>query len=152
MLNIQQISDAISDLRRYGSIEDFERWLRRESRNVHSWGSESLVQAVLAVEAVLSECRFAGMQDAVAQQELANAVRPFVPKVEIFAPKVSYRLDYSLFPAPVGAIGASSILNPGMIAFGVPGLYANTNIVASIPLKKTASAIVEWAAQKADVA
>jgi len=102
MLNIQQISDAISDIRHHGSIEDFERWFRRESRNVHSWGSGNLVQVVLAVEAVLSEYRFAGMQDVAAQQELANAVLPFAVTLSYQMAKPAQEFTLSDMPVRVG--------------------------------------------------
>ncbi len=77
MLSIQEIERAISGMGPQGmSGEDFERWLRRESRNVHAWGDEELIQAVLSVEAVLSEYRFGGIGEGATQRELANAIVP----------------------------------------------------------------------------
>ena len=78
MLSVNQISEAIDELSHGFSVADFERWLRRDSRNVHAWGSEYLKQAVLAVEAVLSEFQFANMEEGAAKLELVKAIRPFV--------------------------------------------------------------------------
>lgn len=82
MLNLQQISNAVADVSmRRISIEEFERWLRKESRNFHASGDAVLVSAVLSVETVLSEYRFAEMTEAIAAQELANAICHFaVPR------------------------------------------------------------------------
>jgi len=64
------------------SVEEFERWFRRESRNVHAWGGEELIRAVLSVEAVLSEYRFGSMDEDTTQKELVNAILPFVLPAE----------------------------------------------------------------------
>jgi len=87
MLNIHQLSDAISHVKPENeSIEQFERWLRRESRNVHSWGEEAVVDAVLAVESVLSSYRFDSMQPDEVKKELENAVRPFDSPYSVLDP------------------------------------------------------------------
>ncbi len=79
MLTVDQISGAVADVS-VGrlALDEFERWIRRESRNMHSWADGGVIDAVMSVEAVLSEWRFADMPDALAKQELANAIRPFV--------------------------------------------------------------------------
>jgi hypothetical protein len=80
MLNIQHLWQAISEMESAQGmpIEEFERWFRRESRNVHAWGEAQLIQAVLSVEAVLSEYRFGDLDEDATQKELAVAVRPFL--------------------------------------------------------------------------
>lgn len=84
MLNIHQLSDAISQVRAdHASIEHFERWLRIESRNVHSSGDEAVINAVLCVEAVLSAYRFDGIEPEIVQKELANAIAPFCHMVVV---------------------------------------------------------------------
>lgn len=78
MLTIPAIESKVSDVSADPlSVEDFERWIRKESRNVHAWGNEDLIAAVMAVEAVLSEYRYAGMSPQNVVAELANAIRPF---------------------------------------------------------------------------
>lgn len=78
MLNVHQISNAATNVSRGRmSVEDFEHWLRRESRNVHAWGKRELVDAVLSVEAVLSEYRFENLEENKVGEELENAIRPF---------------------------------------------------------------------------
>ena len=79
MLNIHQLRDAIADVQEGAmSIDAFERWMRRASLNVHRWGDENLIEAILSVEAVLSEYHFAEMEISTAREELATAIRPFV--------------------------------------------------------------------------
>jgi hypothetical protein len=79
MLSIHQISSAVSDVSADRmSIEEFERWLRKGSRNVHACGDDALVSAVLSVEAALSEYRFADMEEDKAKEELATVIRPFI--------------------------------------------------------------------------
>jgi hypothetical protein len=60
------------------SLDDFERWFRRSSRNVHDWGNPELIEAVLTLEAALSEYRFADLGETAIGKELAIAIRPFV--------------------------------------------------------------------------
>jgi hypothetical protein len=82
MLNLDELYEAVSDMKDGRIVfEDFERWLRRESRNVHAWGDQKLVAAVLAVESVLSEHRFAGMSESDAKKELTRIARPFGPRI-----------------------------------------------------------------------
>lgn len=77
------------------AVESFERWLRNASRNVHAWGTADLIDAVLAVEAVLSEFHFDGLEEENVGEELDNAIRPFVVRdevVEMLAPHNGFRL------------------------------------------------------------
>lgn len=84
MLTIDDLNSAIHQvLDGRIHLEDFERWMRRESRDVHVWGSAGIVQAVLAIEAVLSEYHFADMDEAVASAEIVAAIRPFVPSLSV---------------------------------------------------------------------
>jgi hypothetical protein len=78
MLNVHQIREAASDVSSGRmSVEDFERWLRKASRNVHAWGDAELVSAVLLVESVLSDFRFDGLEEDGVGKELAAALAPF---------------------------------------------------------------------------
>jgi hypothetical protein len=84
MLNVHEISNAGRDVRDGRmSVEDFERWLRRRSRNVHAWGDAELVSAVLAVESVLSDFRFDGLAEEQVAEQLENAVRPFAQTAHV---------------------------------------------------------------------
>ena len=73
MLSLISLSKQIASLvPESASIFEFERWFRSESLNVHSWGSDQLIDAVFSIEAVLSEYHFADMEEPVVKQELAN--------------------------------------------------------------------------------
>ncbi len=80
MLDVNQLNNAVSDVANdLLSMQEFERWLRGASRNVHEWGDEDLNNAVLSLESVLSDYHFEDLAEEVAKKELANAIRPFVP-------------------------------------------------------------------------
>lgn len=100
MLSVDQISNAVSEVSAQRmSIEEFERWFRKGSRNFHACGDPNLIGAIFAVEAVLSEYRFAGMHESSARLELVNAVRPFEqPKVgpAVQLPSAPVRVQSSL--------------------------------------------------------
>ena len=59
------------------SLEDFEGWFRRESRNFHLYVDENAKGAIFDIEAILSEYHFAGLDERAVPQELAAAIRPF---------------------------------------------------------------------------
>lgn len=79
MLNVHQISNAAADVSMGEmSVEEFERWFRRGSRDCHAWGDADFLSAALSVESVLSEYRFGNLEEDKVGLELENAVRPFV--------------------------------------------------------------------------
>jgi hypothetical protein len=78
MLSLNQLSDRIAGLAADAkSVADFEHWFRVESRDFHLWGDNDLRDVVFAVESVLSEYRFADLDEAGVAGELAKAIRPF---------------------------------------------------------------------------
>jgi hypothetical protein len=78
MINPIQISRQVEDVVAGNvSLEDFERWFRNESRDFLAWGDSRLQRAVFAVEGVLSDYHFDGLEERHVPQELAAAIRPF---------------------------------------------------------------------------
>jgi hypothetical protein len=66
--------NGVFDVHQFG---EFTRWFRRASRNVHRWGSKTTLDAVFAVEGVLSDYFFDGLAETSLKAELAGAVYPF---------------------------------------------------------------------------
>jgi len=80
MLNPFQISRQVADFCDGKiSLEEFERWFRSESRDFLAWADARLQSEVFAVEGVLSDYRFDGLQESNVAGELAAAIRPFDP-------------------------------------------------------------------------
>lgn len=89
MLNAIQLSRKIAELGQgLVSPDDFEDWFRVHSRNVHQWGSPELLKAVFSLESVLSEYRFAELDEAGLKQGLAAAILPFEDVASVCVPKV----------------------------------------------------------------
>lgn len=123
MLNVQQISNAASDISNgHISVEDFERWLRRASRNVHAWGSPKLLSAVLSVEAVLSDYRFSGLEESKVAEELANAIRPF----EYASPNVVLSSEYGRKPFETATCARSGHISWGVVGEFLPMAASNS--------------------------
>ncbi len=131
------------------SLEGLEDWSASYIQSVHRIGDADAQKVAHLIRSILNAFEDDETEDAL-RLELANAILPFVPKVEFLVSKVSYKFD-SRSSAPMGAVGASSILDAGMIAVGIPGQYANPFAVPSKP-SKTASAIVQPVEQVAYVA
>ena len=146
MVRLEDLAAKIAEIRNEPeSIEEFERWIRGSSRNMHAWGSEELIEAVLAVEAALSEYRFGGLSPAQAQEELANAIRPFVPStVE------EWKVAPALVPdeAPIQWSGPSAPQE--LLKVGV-GVGANSNPGAPLA-SQSANSNATWHAIVRDAA
>jgi hypothetical protein len=81
MIKAAQISDQINEIVDDRlSIDEFERWLRRESRNFHAYPDKQAVAAIFEIESVLSEYH-AGLDDESTKRELKAVIRPFVRPV-----------------------------------------------------------------------
>jgi hypothetical protein len=80
MLSPVQISKEIAKIGSALSVDDFERWFRRASRNFHAYSDERHVSAIFEVESVLSLYRLGEIDEKLVAAELADAIRPFEEK------------------------------------------------------------------------
>jgi hypothetical protein len=122
MINVHQLSNAISEVHAdHTSLDDFERWFRRESRNMHTASEEELA-AVFAIESVLSEYRFAELDEDSVKSELVSAIFPFVSPVDKPPPArspvpveteaVAYRAVFWVGAANNSNVGENVVENP----------------------------------------
>jgi hypothetical protein len=84
MVSVNQLAEAISELaQKRTSVYEFERWLRRESRDMLAIGHGDSVDAVFEIESALSDYHFEGVSEEVLVKLLRDAIRPFVPEVVV---------------------------------------------------------------------
>ena len=81
MITVDDLWSAVENVQGGAlSIDDFQRWLRKGSYNFHASGNQNLIDAIFAVEAVLSEYSFADMGDDLTKRGLVIAIRPFLSR------------------------------------------------------------------------
>ena len=144
MLSVYQLSQHVEDLKAGRvSFDDFGDWFRRETRDVHCWGDENLIEAIFAAEDVFSQYHFEGLRHNAVGREMENAIRPFVPHaaemtVYVFSPAVGNPPRFSM--ATAAAIIGLSVVPAGAISFPVgAGRSISASAAASHPWARPAT-------------
>ena len=98
MLKPDQISAQIAEIEDGRlSVEEFERWFRRASRNFHAYPDESARTAIFEIENVLSGYH-EDLDETAARKELAEAIRPFETVVARMGQQAILATNYSGVP------------------------------------------------------
>jgi hypothetical protein len=110
MLTTNQLADQIEQYRRGSlSLLAFEDWFSDQSWNIHQSNRQHDIDAVFAIEDILSRRHSDGLDEETLKQELANAVRPFVSlvymkaedqiEIELPSEKASLEVEVELRPS-----------------------------------------------------